>query len=302
MVLLVVHTNVPEKTCMRKKKMKNATVILVYITFPLTMILHLTNILMMLVKKKLRKPKYILLMSLSISDFIVMVVVTFQLLFSIDNVFFYTARKFFSTVSILSTLSLTVDRYVAVVYCLKYQAYVTRVRIIGFIMVIWIWSLLISLIPAVLQRNPGQLELYGDYISKPLNFVVCILLLVGSFWIRKVRNVHIDRIKERNVYFGVAGEKLSVLQSLKTSIMDVMKLNIVTAVLIIVYHSTSAISKYFFKQENFLSNSVAAVFGMLYLISNPIVYVLNMSELKQEYKKTYYSWKKGHIWNMVGPF
>ena len=113
-----------------------------------------------------------------------------------------------------------------------------------------------------------------------------IILIYSAFLIRHIRNSHLAVIKKRSMYFGVEREKLNVLQNLRMAVLDVIKLNLITATLIII---CNIFIVFYFVPHYELIGHVSILIGGIYLCSNPIVYILSMTELKQKYKKLFKS-------------
>ena len=81
-----------------------------------TLILHLANILLILLKKKLHKTVYYLLLNLSISDILLVVLLIVALKCATDETlnYFYGLRSAFFTASVLFTSGITLERYIRV--------------------------------------------------------------------------------------------------------------------------------------------------------------------------------------------
>ena len=80
-------------------------------------------------------------------------------------------------------------------------------------------------------------------------------------------------------------EKLSTLQNLKASILDLFKLNYVTAILLLNAEVFRMIMIYQFRSKNVPINIIVGVFSVLYVVTNPVVYIISMRDLKKIYKE-----------------
>ena len=250
------------------------------------MLLHISNIIVIVYNRLLHKPVYCMLIHLSLCDLFTSI--SWILVFTFDSATIGLRSFCFAsyTASILTTVAITVDRYVAVVYCLRYREIITKRVIIASILLIWSISLLFVSIPLMCTTNSEIRTLIHRCIHIPLYLFSSIILIYSGFWIRHIRNSHLAVIKKRNMYFGVEGERLNVLQNLRMAVLDMIKLNLITATLIII----SNIFMVFYLVPSYDDiGHVSILIGGIYLCSNPIVYILSMTELKQKYKKLFKS-------------
>ena len=267
--------------------MMNSSLILTCIILPVTFLLHLMNNILIISKKHLHKPSYYILVNLSISDMFLLIVVATRFSNAVDPNNFYLdfSHKVVAMASVLSTLCMTLDRYVAVVYCLRYSNIMNKSFLILLLCAVWVSSFILAMIPFLLSDEPEKRRLYGNCILVPVFIVSCIILIFASLWIRRIRNLHITNIKKRRIYFGVQEEKLSTLQNLKASILDLFKLNYVTAILLLNAEVFRMIMIYQFRSKNVPINIIVGVFSVLYVVTNPVVYIMSMRDLKKIYKE-----------------
>ena len=148
-------------------------------------------------------------------------------------------------------------------------------------------SIVLAVIPVLCASKQNRnVSFYTDCIDIPLNILCSLCLIFASLWIRYIRNKHQKEITKRQVYFGVEQERLHVLQRLKTTILDVIKLNFVTSFLLI----CSSLVKVSFVygvavKTPLLGLFVSRILLVVYVASNPFVYICSMSDLRGEYKK-----------------
>ena len=234
---------------------------------PFVLLLHISNMIVIVFNRLLLKPVYCMLIHLSLCDMLTwicwMLVFTFHPVPPALRIASYTA-------SILTTVSITADRYVAVVYCLRYHEIITKRFIIVSTLLIWSISFLFVGIPLMCTTNTEIRALINDCIHISLNLFAGIILIYSAFWIRHIRNSHLTVIKKRNLYFGMEGERLNVLQNLRMAVLDVIKLNLITATLIII--SNILIVFYNVPRHEDIGD-VGIFVGGIYLFSNPIVYI-----------------------------
>jgi hypothetical protein len=236
--------------------------------------------------KKLHKTVYYVLVNLSFSDVMLLMTILVQNTYSRHNAYLKVAHTAFYTASILSTFGITIDRYVAVVYCLRYREFVTNNRLLVSLLLLWISSIVLAIIPSLITSNLKWRELYTDCIHVPLYLLCSVCLVLTSLWIRRIRNKHVEAIKKRNVYFGIESERLSTLQNLSASVLEIIKLNFMTAVLVIFGNILGVVFNYYLDEpKNFAMLVVLHVVRILYVLSNPIVYMLTMTDLRKRYSK-----------------
>lgn len=268
------------------KSSMNGVLIASCFIFPITIILHLINNVIIVYKRCLHKPAYYLLINLSISDILLIFAVIIRFTTIRDqNILLDIANKVFATSSVLTTFGISLDRYIAVIYCLRYWDIVTRQRLILVLVIIWLLSIAIALISSLTSKEDRTFV--SDCIVVPIYILVCLTLIVSSFWIRYLRDKHEKEIRKRNIYFGIEAEKLGILQSLKAIIIDLMKLNIITATFVICAEVFRVLLNYYFNRQNPIITIIKYICNIIYVITNPLVYILSMTELKKQYKKMF---------------
>ena len=85
------------------------------------------------------------------------------------------------------------------------------------------------------------------------------------------------------VQFGVAVEKLEILQNLSPVVLETIKLNLLTGVLIVVGDVFRLLHFYYYKECNVNVMHAMHAFYCLYFSSNPIVYMTVMRDLRKCY-------------------
>ena len=94
-------------------------------------------------------------------------------------------------------------------------------------------------------------------------------------------------------------EQLSILRRLKTSVAGVLRLNIITAVLYISFTIIVAMWKHGVLEGNGILLIIQYVLVTIYLGSNPILYILLMSDLRREYGKLFFRCVRFSVTNDV---
>lgn len=184
---------------------------------------------------RLRSPEYILILSLSLSDLMVGVFLisarTLELL-SIEYTrqFMWCKMTICLTLlslsaSLLNLLAVTMDRFMAISYSLKYKTFITLSRIYVTIAAVWITALTVSLVPlfgagtkSVEISRRQQLCRFADVLEESylvLYFVfICatpaVLITVAYFKIFLLARSQERRIASLMVYDKECSEQMAV--------------------------------------------------------------------------------------------
>ena len=175
-------------------------------------------------------------------------------------------------------------------YCLRYHDIVTVSRLTTSVALVWICSFIVAILPFLSSSKKLLREQISDCIESTFYVTISIIMLTCSLYIRNVRNTHELEIRQRNVYFGITEERLHVLQRLTTSVVDVIKLNVMTSVLVIAGIFLRLLYKYVYRRQSREAFAALLLLNSLYVISNPVLYAFTMTGLKSEYKKTVKGW------------
>ena len=256
------------------------------IVYSLSILLHALNNIIIIRHRLLHKPKYCLLINLSTCDIVGMVSAFLWYIFQPHLRAADVCLSIAANGSVLTTVAITIDRYIAVVYCLRYHEIVNRRKVAISILVIWSIALVLTGVPEICTSDAKLRRVIHDGLVHPLHVLFCVFLISAAFWIRRIRNVHMKTIRKRQVYFGVVDERLHVLQNLAATVLDVIKLNLATSIFIIlgnmlyIFHY---LGDYFDTETITMVRAAGLIFWWLYILSHPLVYILSMTELKQVY-------------------
>ena len=245
--------------------------------------MHISNVLCIIRKRDLRKASYFILINLSMSDLIMVItrVIIDVFLFSKEYFCIISDISYYS--SIFSTVLISVDRYIAIQYCLRYGQIVTKRNIGISIIISWCASIFLKLIPIVETEKFEKLTYLKiiDEITRYLFvFGSCIALVCLSLRMLHIRRKHIKFILGRKTHFGAEKEKLDKLRELKQSIKNVFRLNLATAVIVISANICRIFSSY---TTAYAAYILTVLFSVIYFSSNPFLYALIMSELREHY-------------------
>ena len=248
--------------------------------------MHTCNILLIIKTKKLHKPSYFLIINLSVGDLILTVTAGFNTMFlDYRNETLIIASNICYNLSLFTTVYIAIDRYIAIRFCLEYYFIVTKRRLVYLIILSWIFSIIIVLLPRFevpkFGSNGHYRRLSFDIIHYSIVVSSSIILISLSLHTVRIRRKHVKDMRKTSRRFGIVSEKLNTLTRLKESMKDVMKLNIVTVILVISSNIAKFYSNYFAPTKQYVIISMI-MFG-IYVISNPFLYAVIMTELRQQY-------------------
>ena len=246
--------------------------------------MHISNVLFIIRKRDLHKASYFILINLSMSDIIMAItrVIIDVFLFKKEYHYFISDICYYS--SIFSTVLISVDRYIAIRYCLRYGQIVTRRNLGISIIISWCASILLKLVYLLETEKFKKHDWYIKIIDQITRYVFifgsCIALVCLSLRMLHIRRKHIKFIMGRKTHFGAEKEKLDILRELKQSIKNVFRLNFATAAIVISANICRICSSFTTAYAAYL---LSVLFTMIYFSSNPFLYALIMSELREHY-------------------
>ena len=260
------------------------------VAYGLVLILHFSNIAVISRKRRLHTACGWLLLSLSVSD---------MLLLSINlyiegspervkmNIYLYCVFGLGYIASLFANLGISLDKFIAVQYSLRYQCIVTKRNLVKAIAVLWISSITLSVLLSVVANVTNEM-LYFHVTHYVLRFACSILLLATANHIRNIRNMHQRFMEQQRRQRSNEKEgSPSHLQRIKSSVSDVIRLNVITAIVIIIVNATSAMFRYGILRHNMVLYEVMVAANGLYLVSNPIIYITVIKDLRSEYRQIF---------------
>ena len=258
--------------------------ILPIIAIPVLIFLHICNILLIIKKKKLHKINYYLILNLTIAD-LTLAVFGFVniLIFDYENVDLYLAVTAGYYQSIITTVQISIDRYIAIKFCLRYTSIVTNKRLISLIAVSWFLSAILAFLPMFEApkyiNNIKYKRLSSDIIRYSLIVLSSVVMIAQAVYTVSIRKKHVKKIKRTESQFGnVSGER-DIIRKLRQSMKDVMNLNMLTLLFVVSSNTVMFYSDYVAPLNRYLT----LLLFSFYIGSNPFVYACIMSDLRAEY-------------------
>ena len=260
----------------------------------ITIFANIVIILLILRKRQLRHIRFYIIASLAVADIItllMLIIMVFKIILHDSSEFvenqistFFVMPKVIGLASHISSLLtlafLAFDRYIAVQHSLSYPKILTKKKMIITMITIWLFSMSIS------GMNWINVSIYFEYhrnlfITLTIfRVITSVLLLTLSRHTNMMRKKHMNQIKRKKEYFGVAKEKLDILKTLKRSLEESFKLYIATVVVLVA--STIAgivemvLSEYYFK--------IDIIMILLLHIVDVIVLALSQGDIRKSLK------------------
>lgn len=248
-------------------------------------------LLIVLIKNRQRHPGYYIIANLSLADIMTMVTIYPIIIFLTENNWLSEESivfKFIMTfshctylTSLLAVLFLSIDRFVAVKYCLRYHAIVNEKFILLGIFCCWIFPLPTI---SILWINAVSIH---EYVNRALAFITTIRIILGSdllavsIYTNIVRKKHIASILKTDNHFGVLKEKLDILKHLKSNLKQIFKFNVVTIVMLSIQISIEIVCSYTsLEPKNAARLQIPLV--VLLKLSNSVAIMLTQKEIRDK--------------------
>lgn len=233
---------------------------------------------------KLHKIRYYIVVNLAVADALLVCIVLTQHLASMNDVYELEVAYMIVALSSLScVLALSFDRYIAVIHCLRYHTLVTTKRLQVFLLSSWIGSIVLGFLPVALTSDMWRRLVISYCIYTPINCAGSVFLVFSAIWVKMLRDKHERAIKEQNLYFGIHDDSLTKLKEIKASVVSLTKLNIPTAGAIIMSTAARLIHIYVYERHSSAYLYIKVGTRLIYVFLNPVIYIISMGSLKQEY-------------------
>ena len=267
--------------------------ILIFALFAVLATPNIVIILFIFRKRRLRRIRFYIIANLSLADIVTLLALLFVMTKGLieDKFIERDLDDYFATIirtilfsahiySLVTTVFLAFDRYVAVKYSLKYENIMTEKRMIFALSVLSVLSTAISGIQWINVHNISDLHAHRRMILIFVRTNVFVLLFVLSFYTQVIRKRHIKKIRAREQYFGITKEKLDRLEKLKSSLSDSFKLHIVNVVILM---SLSAAEMIFSNYHLEINRAGVPIL----LLTNLISHSVTQREIRRELKRTF---------------
>ena len=182
--------------------------------------------------------------------------------------------------SLLTLVFLAFDRYIAVEYSLKYQAILTKKRLVVVLVVIWLFSLTISGVNWIDVSIHFEHHRNLFITLTVIRVIISVLLIALSKYTKMLRKKHINNIVTQKKCFGIAKEKLDILKSLKRSLEDSCKLYIATVLVLIAATITGIVEM----ASSEVYHEIQLVMIMLLHVVDVIVLALSQNDIRKALK------------------
>ena len=193
--------------------------------------------------------------------------------------------------SLFTTVTLAIDRYVAVKHNIRYHVIITMKRAMRWFGISWILSMTVSVLPLIPANTNFDYNRNRFLIMTTLRILTTVLLLATSKYTNTVRKRHITEIQKSVRNFGLAEEKLNLLKIVKNSLNDSFKLYVVTIIVMAVQSFVGIFemitSEIFFGIHMFLILGTHA--------TDITVLVLTQSEILRELKRKFLRCYKNRV-------
>ena len=257
-----------------------------YIVLVPVVIMHISNIFATIKNHHLHNIRYYILINLSISDLLMLGTLPLNFILSQDYV---SPLKFtFYHSSILSTVLMSVDRYIAIKHFLRYREIVTIKKLVISIIASWSFSIVINLlfliIPKIFGNNLLYFQICRDITTYGIILGSCIVLVYLSIKMLLVRWKHVKALMKVKSRFGVEKERLDMLQKLKQNMEDIFRLNLFTVIIVVLSITSDNIHTYSLINA---AKTMSTIFRAAYFMSNPFLYCLTMSGLRTYYYNSF---------------
>ena len=258
------------------------------------------SIIYILRKARLTSPRYHLFSLLSFSDFLFavntllfdMLIMEAKLQWDFIAVMISTFAYVYTMLTLQITIFITVDRLLAVKYSLRYNILMNKKKINIFVGIavmcnILIYSILLHYGEEIYFVWPSTM---GTLIFTNVVRVMTMLtiIIVGRITLN-IRNKSEKSINRQiDMIHGQKAEKLTILRSLKRSVKDMAVLNFWTCAFLVPVTVTAFLYVVMNRLGSKEDLSKAVLFCAYALsISNPFVYVLSQTNLKQWLSQRY---------------
>ena len=278
------------------REMSDTPILSILVVFHFaTLVLHLI-VQYTIYKANLKNNQYFLVRLLSGMDMVVpalgLVIISFELagfnhIISQGALVISILKFLFHLLSINITLIIAVDRFIAVKYALRYNALVTKRRLVyailscGFVNIVVLCCLLFIVGYSEVAENSVLVSNTGVWIYiSCMGLLTCVTIFILGKITKALRDGNEKRIQDLNNIHGNNAEELDLVKKLKQTIKDMIKLNFWTCISLIPLSISSLIIAFGSDvQKTALVANI--IFAKIYALLNPIIYLTSFEKIRE---------------------
>ena len=281
-----------------RNTINNNFITLYLVILVITLILHLFVQLTIYKARLLHQNNYYLILMLSMADSLAILITMVKCGLILSgtlpgmNLILKMLQSFlihiFYSMSLVITIFIALDRWIAMKFALTYHTIVTKKKINY---IIGITTLAVALIYIVLMFGPQKnvISINGEMVLATsqtvllylnvLGILTCIIVTFLGYKTLRIRQENENRLQNRNNFHGAEAERIDIIQRLISGFKDVLKLNILTCIFLCPMIVVS-LTRTFEPNPPFWLLIVSGLVNIFYLVSNPIIYLSCFSKIR----------------------
>ena len=233
--------------------------------------------------------RYFIIANLSVSDIITLfsLITIFIQLLGISEIKSDLVRSVSSTVarfshiaSLLTICTLSIDRYIALRYSLRYDVLVSKSRISYAILILWMISIAFVTCCWIQSENLETFRKRVIWVNTVMRVITSTLTVVILRYIDVIRKRHTAAIEKTKKDLGINTEKLSFFKNLSKSVNDTIKLGIFSTIVVVLQTVFDILGMLPLPIRIF--GSLHLLVSIVHIMLNPYVYAITQLDLKKE--------------------
>ena len=233
--------------------------------------------------------RYFIIANLSVSDIITLfsLIAIFIQLLGISEIkcdlvrsVSSTVARFSHTASLLTICTLSIDRYIALRYSLRYDVLVSKSRISYTILILWMISIAFVTCCWIQSENLETFRKRVIWVNTVMRVITSTLAVVILRYIDVIRKRHTAAIEKTKKDLGINTEKLSFFKNLSKSVNDTIKLGIFSTIVVVLQTVFDILGMLPFPIRIF--GSLHLLVSIVHIMLNPYVYAITQLDLKKE--------------------
>ena len=233
--------------------------------------------------------RYFIIANLSVSDIITLfsLIAIFIQLLGISEIkcdlvrsVSSTVARFSHTASLLTICTLSIDRYIALRYSLRYDVLVSKSRISYTILILWMISIAFVTCCWIQSENLETFRKRVIWVNTVMRVITSTLTVVILRYIDVIRKRHTAAIEKTKKDLGINTEKLSFFKNLSKSVNDTIKLGIFSTIVVVLQTVFDILGMLPLPIRIF--GSLHLLVSIVHIMLNPYVYAITQLDLKKE--------------------